>query len=189
MRADNLVEGRPCARRGRVGRRAGAACLAALVLGACGGATGGAAPTTQRSAATETATPRASAAGAASLTACQIVTAADVAAATGTAVGDRTPTSGPSQNISLCRYSEVGLLVRFSPTIGRQEAAANKSGHDITAVAGLGDEAYWFYDDSAGVRQIVFSVVKGSAQLYMVSTGLKTTQPYEELARRALPRM
>ncbi|MFF3313711.1 hypothetical protein [Streptomyces sp. NPDC002952] len=120
--------------------------------------------------------------------ACSAVTTQDLAAVTGTASGKGEPGPAVTEDITTCSYAQAGLLVRLSTKIGKQEAEANKGRQPVQDLPGLGDVGYTFTDRSAGRPQTVVSVVRGTAQVYLLSGRIPLDQ-LKELARAALGRL
>ncbi|MFD3330568.1 hypothetical protein [Streptomyces sp. NPDC058701] len=108
--------------------------------------------------------------------------------ATGTAAGKGEAGPAVTGGITSCSYAQPRLLVRLSTKIGKQEAEANKGRQPVQELPGLGDSAYTFTDSSAGAPQTVVSVVRGSAQVYLLSGSIPLGQ-LQELARTAVGRL
>jgi hypothetical protein len=161
--------------------------LSAVLLVSCG--SGGGEPSgksggrTTPDGRTETVSPPSKRAG--EITACSLVTLADVEEVAAATVTPGTAQDGPSNHITLCQFQAAGLLVRVSPEIGDQEHAAFPF-EDPKAVPGLGDDAL-IANTNPGVA---LSVLKGSVEISIFFTGNGDGAAItEELARRALTKL
>jgi hypothetical protein len=143
--------------------------LGSTVLAACGG--GKATPSTSGGGSTSgpAPSPTASASGStntANLTACGVITQADVQDVLGTSVEPGDGSEGPSAHITLCMYSAAGVLIRLSPEIGAQEHAAFPFDNP-KPVAGLGDEALFAKTETG----TALSVLKGTVEISIFYSG------------------
>jgi hypothetical protein len=147
-----------------LGRRWWAGLLAISVLSCGGGGGTAASPAATHSSAVSVAPAK-------NVTACMAVARQDVTEVFGIQARDGDLTEGPSNHITLCRYSsaDVSLLVRLSPEIGDQEQKAYPF-ESPQAVSGLGDQAL-FSKTSSGTPVSVLAVLKGKAQIALFYSG------------------
>jgi hypothetical protein len=101
--------------------------------------------------------------------ACGLITTEDVRAVLDQAVADGVSSEGPTNHITLCDYSDIGLLVRVSPEIGAQEHAAYPF-EDPQVVNGVGDDAK-FSATSSGTPISVLAVLQGTVEVSMFYGG------------------
>lgn len=117
------------------------------------------------------------------LTACDIITAADVEQVFGVAA-EPTPKVSETKGISDCRYDTVGLVVLVDSAKGdRRFAGARSTYAGATDVPGIGDGAFFSESESA------FVVLKSRTSVFLRLRGDDRAEQWRQLAALALMKL